>query len=126
MKKIFYLFTIALLLLTIACKKEKKVSVTGYWIGYAQPSGSSSTVPLSIVYRSDNTARAYLTNTDTTLAVTVEGTYSIATDSTRTWLTAGGNTTEFAGKLNSANIQMNGSYRSLTNSSSGIWSLTKQ
>lgn len=125
MKKTFYLFAIALIMMTIACNKDKTVSINGFWTGSGLDDGSSTPIPLSILYSGSNTAVAYILSADTSIALKVNGTYSIDADSVRTTISTASATTLFVGKLNSSNNAMNGTFRSLTNSSRGTWSVTK-
>ena len=124
MKKLLYSIAIALSVLIIACKKDN-VSINGFWTGTGLDDGSSTPIPLSILYSGSNTAVAYILSADTSMALRANGTYSIDADSVRTTISTGLATTLFVGKLNSSNNAMNGTFRSLTNSSRGTWSVTK-
>lgn len=128
MKKSIYSIAILIVItMAISCKKDNTVSVTGFWAGTVlSSSGGSTPTTISYLYRSNNTMRAYIANTDTTLATALEGTYSIDADSVRTTLTSGANITIFAGKLSNSNTYLKGTYRSVTGTASGTWSVTKQ
>lgn len=125
MKKLFHSFAIALLIMTVACKKENAVSINGYWTGTGVDDGSSSSVPVSILFKGTNTARAYLLAADTTASINGNGTYSIDPDSVRATLVIASKTIIFTGKLNSSNNQMNGRYANITASVYGNFLLTK-
>ena len=125
MKKLIYSIAIALSFMTIACKKDKAVSITGYWTGSGINTGSSSSSFIGVLYKSDNSARVYILSSDTTIGLKLNATYVIGADSIRTTMTDGSNTTILSSKLNSNATQMNGTFRSLTNSTTGIWSVTK-
>lgn len=124
MKKSIYLIAIAVSIMTIACKKEKAVSINGYWTGTATTTGAS-TVYFSILYKADGTARGFSGNPDTTIATAANGTYSIDADSVRTNFALGFGSTALAGKLNSATNQMTGTFRSLSGSSHGTFLISK-
>ncbi len=110
----------------IACKKEDDVSVAGYWTGTVLETGSSTPSFAGFLYASSNTVKSYLSGSDSASApIRVNGTYSIDPDSVRTTITDGVNTTLLIGKLSNSNNKMDGTYRSLTNSAKGTFSITR-
>lgn len=129
MKKLIYSIAIALSIMTIACKKDKEVSVTGYWAGSGSNTGSSVVNFLAVLYRADNTARIYAgsgANTDTSVAVKFNGTYVIDPDSVRTTFDISSGTSIMLGKLNNSNTQMSGTFRPVTSSgASGTFTIVK-
>ena len=126
MKKLIYSVAVLMMItMAISCKKDKAISITGFWTGSGVNNGSSTSIPLSVLYSGSNTARAYLASADTSMAIKVNGTYSIDADSVRTTVSLGSDATLFVGKLNSSNTQMSGTFRSLTNATRGTWSVTK-
>ena len=81
MKKLIYSIAIALSFMTIACKKDKAVSITGYWTGSGINTGSSSSSFIGVLYKSDNSARVYILSSDTTIGLKLNATYVIGADS---------------------------------------------
>ena len=125
MKKLFYSFVIVLSIMTIACKKDDAVSINGFWTVTGMNDGSSSSVPVSFLYKGTNTARGYLLTVDTTASANGDGTYSIDPDSVRTTIIIASKTIIFTGKLNSTNNQMNGRFVNITSPVAGSFTLTK-
>jgi hypothetical protein len=125
MKKALYLGSIIMLM--IACKKEgSKSPIAGYWSGTGIAHGTTVSEFLGFLYRDDGTVRAYSSNTDTSLADKIEGTFSIDTDSIRTMIGTGASATEFAAAINDANTQMYGTFRRTTINYYGTYSVTKR
>lgn len=125
MKKSIYCIAILLVItMAISCKKDSEVSIAGFWTGNATEDGSSTPIPISILFNSNNSAKAYFLSADTAIAAKGTGSYSIDADSVRTIVVFSSTTLIFTGKLNSSNNQMNGRLRN-PSTSSGNFSLTK-
>lgn len=124
MKKLLYTIAIALTIMTIACKKEKAVSINGYWTGTSTTSTLTTTF-FSVLFNSDGTGIGYALNADTTLAFKALAFYRIDADSVRTTFIAGSDTTLFSGKLSADIKQMNGTYRRVSGTSHGTFSIAR-
>ena len=107
MKKIKTIVTIAIVILAISCKKEKqdKESLIGYWSGtYTY---SSTNKPISFLFIDNNKVRYFLGNTDTSLAVKYDATYTAVSDSVQIAITmylAGNVYVKYLGKQNQRQI----------------------
>lgn len=125
MKKLIYSIAITLSIMTIACKKDKTVSINGYWTGTGTDDGGSTAAPINFLFKNSNVARAYILSTDTTASLNGNGTYSIDPDSVRTTIIISSSTIVFTGKLNSSNNTMSGRYNNITSSIFGSFTVTK-
>lgn len=126
MKKSIYSIAILMIItMAISCKKDKAVSITGFWTGTGMDDGSSTSNVISVLYKSDNKVRVYILSADTTVALKGDGTYSIDVDSVRAITSFGTTTVTFNGKLNSSNNQMSGRVANITNPINGSYTLTK-
>lgn len=128
MKKSTYFIALLLLFSTvISCKKETKISTKGYWTGTLSDDGSSTTGFIGILHKDNNIARVFISlgTTDTTVAISGNGTYTIDADSVRTTVVFGSSTLKFNGKLNNTSNVMVGRYANITNPITGNFSVTK-
>lgn len=104
MKKLIVIAVILSALL-VACKKEKKVSVTGFWEGTYTVVGGSSQRYFALLYRDNATARMFIgtaasTDTNSVPISKLESSYENRTDSVVSEFIVPDGFFRVAGKLN--------------------------